>query len=329
MSLNPSTNDLTPEELRGLFFTVARALTFDALRLGKRERMLVLLLAVESFGEGSASGILHIEAWRQRFGTKSKGWRTNELTDMLADFQRFSWITVDATEGTYRLAPDQLPGWQAAMARQLREGSIPLMTPEDVKKLFAKISQEVAARGGGSANGQSVAKISHGEPDCENFAVAGPPPIAPSARGKPPNIPIKPPNTAVPNRTDSAEKPTVDRPASRVNRLTDSSVVRSEGKSFPGITDEAEYQRSRQINGQVTEAELMRQLHDLLGPEEMNAAGGHWRVDHVRQHPALMERLLIQLRELVNVGWQFKTNRAAWLEGSIKNELARAREAKA
>jgi hypothetical protein len=68
---------------------------------------------------------------------------------------------------------------------------------------------------------------------------------------------------------------------------------------------------------------MMADLKSLLGEEEMKSSGGHWLVDHVRPHPSILQNLLIQLRELVNVNWHFKTNRAAWLEASIKKELQR------
>lgn len=162
MNLNPAPSDLAPEELRQLFFMIARALTFDALRLGKRERMLVLILAVESFAEGRDFGTLHLSAWEERLFK----WRSNELKDLLADFQRWSWITVDVAEGTFRLAPDRLPGWGECFAMQLREGALPLLSVNDLNKIFAKVSQEASVRPPLSAVelaklSQRLAEISH------------------------------------------------------------------------------------------------------------------------------------------------------------------------
>jgi hypothetical protein len=115
--------------------------------------------------------------------------------------------------------------------------------------------------------------------------------------------------------------------------LTGSSVMSDGKKNFkteptdaPIKSDERFGTATRhpsQIDRQCSESELMRELELLLGRDEMSRSGGHWRVDHVRRHPTVVFNLLIQLKELIAAGWVFKTNRAAWLESSIRNELSR------
>lgn len=156
--------DLDSDDLRKLFVALARALSFDALRMKPREKQLALLLASESFGEGSAWGVVDMDAWRLRLAT----WRSNELKDMLKDWRRAGWIAVDVTEQTYRLAPDQFPGWATVQVIQRSETrSVPLhlTTEDDLHKTFAKISQAAASRGARDAAGtakisQPVTKIS-------------------------------------------------------------------------------------------------------------------------------------------------------------------------
>lgn len=146
-------------EYRGLFVAVARALAFDALRMKPREKQLALLLASESFGEGSAFGAVDMEAWRLRLAT----WRSNELKDMLRDWRRAGWISVDVTEQTFRLAPDQFPGWASVQAIQRSEERVVplrLHTEDDLHKTFAKISQVSAVRD--AKISQNVTKFSHG-----------------------------------------------------------------------------------------------------------------------------------------------------------------------
>lgn len=156
-NLNPTPSDLSPEELRILFFMVVRALTFESvMSLTPRQKLLIMLLAAESFGEGSPSGRLHLKAWRRRL---EPPWRSNELNDLLQEFKCSAWMTVDTAEGTYWLAPDRLPGWEQAMAQYLREGTIPLSTPDDLNKVFAKISQAAGLRAA-----IAIAKAPRGRP---------------------------------------------------------------------------------------------------------------------------------------------------------------------
>lgn len=137
-------DELSAPELKELFLVVGRALVFDALRLKPREKQLAFLLASESFGEGSAFGAVDMDAWRLRLAT----WRSNELKDMLTNWRRAGWLTVDVTEQTFRLAPDRFPGWADVQAIQRsEERSVPLnlTTEDDLHKTFAKISQLAAA----------------------------------------------------------------------------------------------------------------------------------------------------------------------------------------
>lgn len=65
------------------------------------------------------------------------------------------------------------------------------------------------------------------------------------------------------------------------------------------------------------EKNLIGRLRKLLGEDEMQRAGGHWRVDWVRLHPRLVESALndleCQIREKND-----KENRAAWVEDLLK-----------
>jgi hypothetical protein len=137
-------DDLSPADLLRLFVAVCRALAFDELRMKPREKQFGLLLASESFGEGSASGVIDIEAWRLRMPV----WRSNELKRMFENWRRAGWIVVDVTEKRFRLAPDQFPGWAnvQAIQRSERQRHLSLMTEDDLHKTFAKISQVSAVR---------------------------------------------------------------------------------------------------------------------------------------------------------------------------------------
>jgi hypothetical protein len=105
------------------------------------------------------------------------------------------------------------------------------------------------------------------------------------------------------------------RPRASVNRLTDSTVNRDKDSSR--LTVEP------RLMSQCTESHLMAELVKLLGADEMKTSGGHWRVDHVRVHPAIVDELLGELRYKIHTGFIFRTNPAAWLEGSIRNEVER------
>jgi hypothetical protein len=154
--------ELSAEDFRFLFVVICRAMAFDALRMKPREKQLALLLASESFGEGSAWGAIDIKAWRLRMPV----WRSNELKAMFENWRRAGWLAVDVTEKTFRLAPDQFPGWanvQAIQRSEERQAPLSLMTEDDLHKTFAKISQ-IAARDAAKIS-QRVTKISQpGEP---------------------------------------------------------------------------------------------------------------------------------------------------------------------
>jgi hypothetical protein len=109
------------------------------------------------------------------------------------------------------------------------------------------------------------------------------------------------------------------RPRASVKRLNDSTVKRY--KDLSRLTVE---KTSDRVVTQVTERYLMDELVKLLGEDEMKTSGGHWRVDHVRVHPEIVDELLGELRYKTKTGFIFSTNPAAWLEGSIKNEVRRA-----
>ncbi len=66
------------------------------------------------------------------------------------------------------------------------------------------------------------------------------------------------------------------------------------------------------------ESDLMERLASFLGKDEMARAGGHWRVNHARKHPALLERAIADLEHRVKTGEEAKTTRGAWLEDLVK-----------
>jgi hypothetical protein len=101
----------------------------------------------------------------------------------------------------------------------------------------------------------------------------------------------------------------------RVKRLNDSTVKRDKDSSRLTV--------EHRLTSQCTEAYLMAELMKLLGTDEMKTSGGHWRVDHVRIHPKLVDELLGELRYKIKTGFIFRTNPAAWLEGSLRNEVRR------
>lgn len=106
----------------------------------------------------------------------------------------------------------------------------------------------------------------------------------------------------------------------RVKRLNDSTVKRD--KDLSRLT--VEETDDQLVASLCTESYLMSELVKLLGTDEMKTSGGHWRVDHVRIHPELLDELMGELRYKIKTGFIFRTNPAAWLEGSIKNEVRRA-----
>lgn len=82
--------------------------------------------------------------------------------------------------------------------------------------------------------------------------------------------------------------------------------------------------RSDRLNGnrssliRSSEARLMTELRELLGKDEMERAGGHWRKDWVRAYPELVERGLADLRERLKPGNGAIENRAAFVEDLLK-----------
>lgn len=142
---------MTFDEFRELLILVCRVLPCDTLRLKPREKQFVLLLALESFGEGSDSGPVGVSCPVQ--GVKQTGrwcallsdWRPSEIYEMLSIWRRAGWVAVDETEGKFRLAPDRLPGWADSIrlltAQAVQPGVLPFATDEDINKGVAKISQ--------------------------------------------------------------------------------------------------------------------------------------------------------------------------------------------
>ncbi len=61
----------------------------------------------------------------------------------------------------------------------------------------------------------------------------------------------------------------------------------------------------------------MARLRTLLGEDEMARAGGNWRENWVRKHPALVERGLNDLDCEIKEG-RDKNNRGAWLVDLLK-----------
>lgn len=157
--------ELSAAELRELFVIVCRALTCDVLRLKPREKQFVLLLASESFCEGSDSGLIGVScpvrgvAQPGKWCARLSDWRPSEIWEMLQIWRRAGWIAVDEAEGRFRLSPDRLPGW-ADVVRLLeiqsqQPAALPLVTDADLNKLVARISQANAIK-----SQSTVARIS-------------------------------------------------------------------------------------------------------------------------------------------------------------------------
>lgn len=299
--------------LRGLFYGVCGVISSGQLRMKPREKMFALLLAERSFGIGQEWGHTDIEGWRHRL---EPPWRSNEVKGMLRAFERSLWLVSkkwSPDNAWYALCPLQWPGWAAASARRPRQGRIEFVVPEDLNTILAKISQGQAldpmGKHGGSiehrisGNGASAASA------CENFVKPDKPPDSLSK----PRIPRRFFAAETEKNTDAVAKISQSRTG---YSGTDSSGT-SEIKINHRLTDENRLRR------QVDETWLVRELGELLGAEEMKANGGNWRVNYVRPHRALMAGLLEELRDKVNDGWTFKTNRAAWLTTAVRNELAR------
>jgi hypothetical protein len=178
---SPPSAEVPDADFRKLFLTLACALSFDALRLKPREKQLALILGLESFANGLGFGAIDMGAWRLRLST----WRSNELKNMIADWKRSGWLALDATEKTFRLAPDRFPGWvdvQTIAGSEQRNGTLGLLTEDDLPKTLAKFSQEAAKfsqRGVGGISetfNRSDVKRSNVERfnvgSCENFATS-------------------------------------------------------------------------------------------------------------------------------------------------------------
>lgn len=141
-------NELTPEELRGVFVAVVRASTCVALKLRPREVKLVHLLAVESLAQGSASGEINFALWERHLRPT---WRTNELKDEIQRMARLGWLALEPGAGRYRLCPDRLPGWGdvqtlLGQVHSPESSVLSLETEADLRKAWAATSQENAAR---------------------------------------------------------------------------------------------------------------------------------------------------------------------------------------
>ena len=142
-SASPPSAQVSGSEFRQLFVVLCCALVFDALRLKPREKQLALLLGLGSFAKGFGFGAINMSAWRLRLST----WRSNELKNTLADWKRSGWLALDATEQTFRLALDRLPGWkdvQTIVDSEQTNGTLGLLTEDDLHKTFAKFSQQSA-----------------------------------------------------------------------------------------------------------------------------------------------------------------------------------------
>ncbi len=99
-------------------------------------------------------------------------------------------------------------------------------------------------------------------------------------------------------------------------RREDEKRLNDEHAQEPAAPDSTGVHRSSLNRSQ--ESALMERLAEFLGKDEMARAGGHWRVNHVRKHPGLLERALADLEHRVKTGEQAKTTRGAWLEDLVK-----------
>lgn len=154
-----------------LLLAVCHALTWDALRFKPREKQFSLLLSLESFGRGQDFGVVDLPAWTECLAD----WRTNEVKNMLKAFRKNLWLTVEVTEGTYRLLPDRWPGWATAAELQSRQGRLAIRGAEDLNRALAELCQANAVGAEEVRMGNAVlAKISQvvreSTAACENFA---------------------------------------------------------------------------------------------------------------------------------------------------------------
>lgn len=109
--------------------------------------------------------------------------------------------------------------------------------------------------------------------------------------------PLQPPLAAVPNRP---------------NRTTPKRLIDAKNEKQSHLNG------NRSSLNRSKEDVLMGRLRNALGEDEMARAGGHWRVDHVRAHPDLLDRALSEVERMIREGEQFSENAAACLEDLVK-----------
>lgn len=110
------------------------------------------------------------------------------------------------------------------------------------------------------------------------------------------------------NGSVTPEKSDVISQRSDPERLNDAKSNGAQRPCLPG---------NRSSLTRLKEKALMGSLRQFLGEEEMATCGGHWRKDHVRKHPWLLERALNELESKSKEGTVYD-NRAAALEDLIK-----------
>jgi hypothetical protein len=112
---------------------------------------------------------------------------------------------------------------------------------------------------------------------------------------------------------------------SDLKRLNDERITRAREPVQPDTNGHGLIANRSSIN-RNKENQLMDELRSLLGDEEMESAGGHWRVDHVRKHPDLLERCIAEVKRMKKEGEVFgkkegevfSNNAAACLEDLVK-----------
>jgi hypothetical protein len=104
-----------------------------------------------------------------------------------------------------------------------------------------------------------------------------------------------------------------------IERLNDATDKPAPGPVIPALT----VHRSKTALSRGKEDELMGRLRTLLGEDEMARSGGDWRVNWVRECPALLERGLNDLNSTIKEGRILIRNRAAFLHDWLDRAMGK------
>jgi hypothetical protein len=117
------------------------------------------------------------------------------------------------------------------------------------------------------------------------------------------------------------KKPVIRHKADGISQIQKSDPKRYNGERNNGITEQPEPETNdvlcRSSLSRDEENQLFRRLSQFVGANETEGHGGHWRKDHLRQHPALLERVLAEGERMIKEGESIE-NKAAFVEDLIK-----------